>query len=277
MKLLLFFLLVFIGLSAKCQPYDAEKVNKKAISIYEKAMVFLEDDKLKEAIPMLKRAIDIDNRYEDAYLSLANLYGEMKEYKMALEYFEKAKLIDTSYFLFFNLPYSINLAALGRFGDALNAVNAFLALQTINERSRKSGEYRKRTYEFGLQYLSKHPVTNYVFNPINMGDSVNSPQIKITLPFGIISCKNQPLSILRNVDSAFLWFYVYVTTYFSGFRIFPIRQNSTFYKIFAIAIPSCKYKYTVINSYGGVIFALRRIDTVTHVYRVKYIIGNRMF
>ena len=176
MKLFAFFLLVFIGLSAKCQPYDAEKVNKKAISIYEKAMVFLEDDKLKEAIPMLKRAIDIDNRYEDAYLSLANLYGEMKEYKMALEYFEKAKGIDTSYFLFFNLPYSINLAALGRFNDALNAVNAFLALQTINERSRKSGEYRKRTYEFGLQYLSKHPVTNYVFNPINMGDSVNSPQ-----------------------------------------------------------------------------------------------------
>ena len=176
MKLFAFFLLVFIGLSAKCQPYDAEKVNKKAISIYEKAMAFLEDDKLKEAVPMLKRAIDIDNRYEDAYLSLANLYGEMKEYKMALEYFEKAKVIDTSYFLFFNLPYSINLAALGRFGDALNAVNAFLALQTINERSRKSGEYRKRTYEFGLQYLSKHPVNNYVFNPINMGDSVNSPQ-----------------------------------------------------------------------------------------------------
>ena len=176
MKLFAFFLLVFIGLSAKCQPYDAEKVNKKATGIYEKAMAFLEDDKLKEAIPMLKRAIDIDNRYADAYLSLANLYGEMKEYKMALEYFEKAKGIDTSYFLFFNLPYSINLAALGRFNDALNAVNAFLALQTINERSRKSGEYRKRTYEFGLQYLSKHPVTNYVFNPINMGDSVNSPQ-----------------------------------------------------------------------------------------------------
>ncbi len=177
MKKLCFLLLSIIVFAfANAQSYDPEKVNKKAVAIYEKAIEKLQDDQLKEAIPLLNKAIEIDKKYVEAYLSLANVYGELKEYKTAVDYFEKARDMDTSYFLFFNLPYSMNLSAIGRFGDALQAVNSFLALQTINERSRKSGEYRKRTYEFALQYAAKHSVSNYVFNPINMGDSVNSPQ-----------------------------------------------------------------------------------------------------
>lgn len=176
MKYFAVILLVFFIMPAKGQSYDADKINKKAIKLYEKAIELLQEDKLKEAIPLLKMALETDNKYADAYLSLANVYGELKEYQTAIEFFEKGKAIDTTYFLFFNLPYSINLAALGRFNDALNAINSFLSLSTLNERSRKSGEYRKRTYEFGVKYALKHPAANYIFNPINMGDSVNSPQ-----------------------------------------------------------------------------------------------------
>ncbi|MFX7140721.1 hypothetical protein ABTH88_22575, partial [Acinetobacter baumannii] len=35
--------------------------------------------------------------------------------------------------------------------------------------------YRKRTYEFALSYASQHSGETYQFNPINLGDSVNSP------------------------------------------------------------------------------------------------------
>ena len=161
---------------ASAQPYDAEKVNKKAIAIYEKAMDYLVDDKLKEAIPLLEKAIETDHKYADAYLSLANVYGEMKDYKTAIEYFEKGRAIDTGYFRFFNLPYSMNLSGLGRFNDALMAINNFLDLTTLNDRSRKSGEYRKSTYEFALQYAGKYPAGNYVFAPQNLGDSVNSAE-----------------------------------------------------------------------------------------------------
>lgn len=98
----------------------------------------------------------------------------MKDYKTSVEYFEKGRVIDTTYFRFFNLPYSINLAGLGRFNDALNAINQFLSIKELSDRSRKSGEYRKRTYEFAVQYENKHPAGNYVFAPRNLGDSVNS-------------------------------------------------------------------------------------------------------
>jgi outer membrane protein OmpA-like peptidoglycan-associated protein/tetratricopeptide (TPR) repeat protein len=170
------FLLLFIAfsLTSTAQTYNADKVNKKAIDLYERALLKLQNDQFKESIPLLQKAIATDGKYADAILSLASVYGELKDYKTSVEYFEKAKAIDTTYFRFFNLPYSINLAGQGRFNDALDAINQFLNIKELSDRSRKSGEYRKRTYEFGVQYGNKHPAGNYVFAPMNLGDSVNS-------------------------------------------------------------------------------------------------------
>ncbi len=170
------FFLIFIGfsLSLTAQTYNADKVSKKAVDLYEKALLNLRNDQFKESIPLLKKAIETDGKYADAILSLSSVYGELKDYKTAVEYFEKGKAIDTGYFRFFNLPYSINLAGLGRFSDALDAINHFLDIKELSDRSRKSGEYRKRTYEFGIQYGNKNPAGNYVFAPLNLGDSVNS-------------------------------------------------------------------------------------------------------
>jgi Tfp pilus assembly protein PilF len=115
MKNILF--LIFIGISAPsiAQTYNADKVNKKAIDLYERALLKVQDGQLKEAIPGLKKAIETEPKYADAILSLASVYGEMKDYKTAVEQFEKGRAIDTNYFRFFYLPYSINLAGLGRF------------------------------------------------------------------------------------------------------------------------------------------------------------------
>lgn len=162
------------SLGVNAQTYNAEKVNKKAIDLYERALLKLQDDQVKEAIPVLKKAIDIDGGYADAILSLAGAYGALKDYKTAVEQFERGRSLDTAYFKYYNLPYSINLAGLGRFNDALAAINQFLALPELGERSRKSGEYRKRTYNFAIQYADKNPAGTYVFSPINLGDSVNS-------------------------------------------------------------------------------------------------------
>jgi len=173
MKNLFFLLFCVICFVSTAQTYNPDKVNKKAIDLYERALLKLQNDQFKESIPMLKKAIEFDNKYADAILSLASVYGELKDYKTSVEYFEKGRALDTAYFRFFNLPYSINLAGLGRFNDAFNAINQFLNIKELSDRSRKSGEYRKRTYEFGIQYANKSP-GSYVFAPMNLGDSVNS-------------------------------------------------------------------------------------------------------
>ena len=46
----------------------------------------------------------------------------------------------------------------------------------LNERSLKSAQFRKRTYEFAINYALQHKDTKYVFTPINLGDSVNTKQ-----------------------------------------------------------------------------------------------------
>lgn len=170
-----FFYLLAIG-NASAQIYQPDLVNKKALDIYFKALDNLNFGYTKEALPMLEKAIAIDNRFADAYLSLAGAYGELKNYDKSVYFYEKGRGIDTAYFKYYNLPYSINLAGLGKFSTALAAVNQFLQIPNLNEKSLKSAEYRRNCYSFALNYEQQNHTPDYVFAPINLGDSVNSPQ-----------------------------------------------------------------------------------------------------
>ena len=154
--------------------YNPEKVNKKAAQFYSKAMELAQNDDFKGGIEALQQAVRIDNRFEEAYLSMAGMYGELKNYQDAIDNYEKAKAIDSNFFMDYNLPYSINLAGKGDFEKALQAVNIFLTVTNLNETSRKAGEYRQKCYRFALEYAAAHPPTGYKFEPRNMGDSINS-------------------------------------------------------------------------------------------------------
>ena len=157
MKITFLSCFIIFSLFASAQPYDADKVNKNALSFYNKAMELLQDEKLKEAIPLLNSAIATDNRYVEAYLSLAGVYGQLKDYQQSINFYEKSRDIDTNYFRFFYQSYAINLAGLGRFSDALQAVNRFLAVTDLSEKSRKSGEYRKAYLRIRLAICKQAP------------------------------------------------------------------------------------------------------------------------
>ena len=122
----------------------------------------------------LQQAVEIDNKYEDAYLSMAGMYGELKDYNNSILNYEKAKTIDSIYFQDYNLPYSINLAGLGKFQEALTAVDTFLTISNLNETSVKAGEYRKRCYTFAISYEKNKKDSDYKFEPKNLGDSINT-------------------------------------------------------------------------------------------------------
>jgi outer membrane protein OmpA-like peptidoglycan-associated protein len=173
MKIFLLILALTASMHARSQE---QKINSKAAKAYEDAMLQLRDGLVEDAIPLLGKAIEYEPRFIDAYLSLAGVYGELKDYEKCIQNYEKARTIDSAYFKYYNLPYSINLAGLGRFDDALNAVNAFLAIPNLNDKSIQSAAYRKQCYEFAIDYKGKHPSADYVFAPVNLGDSINSRQ-----------------------------------------------------------------------------------------------------
>lgn len=176
MKIFLFCLLVLVSTHGFSQVYEPERVNAKAVKNYEKALDLLQDGQLQEAVPILLQSIKEDSNFVDAYLSLAGALGQLKKYDQSVKLYEKARNKDTSYFLLYNLPYSINLAGMGKFEEALAAVRSFLRYPKLNERSIKSAQYRIRCYEFAIRYEKEHPPTSYTFTPINLGDSVNTAQ-----------------------------------------------------------------------------------------------------
>ncbi|HNP24376.1 MAG TPA: OmpA family protein [Panacibacter sp.] len=173
-KSLLFFALVANAFSGFSQNYQPEKVNNKAASEYGRAIQLLQDGYIREAIPVLQKSAALQSNFADAYLSLGGAYGQLKDYRNSVAAYEKARSIDSVYFLYYNLPYSINLAGLGNFAEAMNAVERFLAIPALGDKSTKSAIYRKNCYAFALDYAAKHAENNYVFAPENLGDSINS-------------------------------------------------------------------------------------------------------
>ncbi len=89
MKHTLFLLLVLAAFGSKAQTYNPDKINKKAIDAFERGLVNLRDGYIKEAVPLLKRAIEIEPNYVDAILSLGGTYGELKDYQAAIAQYEK--------------------------------------------------------------------------------------------------------------------------------------------------------------------------------------------
>jgi outer membrane protein OmpA-like peptidoglycan-associated protein/tetratricopeptide (TPR) repeat protein len=164
----------FIFLISYSQWYDPEKVNSKATGVYMAAIENAENNNYGEAIKKIKESIDIEPKFVDAYLSLAGIYANMKNYDSSVFFFEKGIEMDAVYSSDYFLPYSISLAGKGKFEKALAAVNSFLQNPKLNQQSIKAATYRKSVYEFAVDYAKKHPSGKYVFTPKNLGDNVNS-------------------------------------------------------------------------------------------------------
>ncbi|MCA6493034.1 MAG: PD40 domain-containing protein, partial [Chitinophagaceae bacterium] len=170
-----FLLLLSLSFSRSwAQGYQPDKVNPKAITFYEEAIRQLEDERYQLGIQLLKKSVQLDSNFADALLSLAGVYGQLKKYDSSILWYERVRLIDSNYFAPYGLPYSINLAGKGDFASALQAVNRFLTTPRLNDKSKRSGLYRKSCYEFALNYAKENPDSTYTFSPENLGDSVNT-------------------------------------------------------------------------------------------------------
>jgi len=171
------FLLVFwVLLLSNCvnAQYDPTKINKKAFSVYMQAMEKANGRDFKAAIDLLEQCITIEPKYADAFLSLGGVYGQLKNYTKSTENYEKAFAIDSNYTNEYKLPYSINLAGQGKFQEALNTINSLLRSQKISPATIRAAEFRKKTFQFAVDYAASHSNSSYQFTPVNLGDSINT-------------------------------------------------------------------------------------------------------
>ena len=177
-KLVIIILNVFNFFTGYSQWYDPDKVNPKAAELYTQGINSIQANDFPRAVKFIKAAFAVDPKLVDGYLTLGGIYASQKNYSESVRQYNKAYELDSSYAKNYLLPYSISLAGDGQFHKALSVVNHFLSIPTLNDRSIQAGLFRKRCYEFAVQYDKEHPIKNYVFAPKNLGDSVNSTDLE---------------------------------------------------------------------------------------------------
>jgi outer membrane protein OmpA-like peptidoglycan-associated protein/tetratricopeptide (TPR) repeat protein len=156
------------------QWYNPEKVNKKAQMIYFQAIDDLRSGNWESGKNLLQLAIKQEPKYVEAWLSLMSAYGEKKMYDSAIIAYERAWQLDSVFSEDMLLPYSINLAGLGRFAEAKQKVERYLGTVSPESRAGKAAAYRNKTYDFAIAFEEKHKAAGFEFNPLNLGDSINS-------------------------------------------------------------------------------------------------------
>lgn len=176
MKSVLLLTLCMSALSiARAQTYNPDKVDRKAVDWYNMALNELStnNDRTK-ALEYLDKALKIDATYVSALLTKAGIYADYRDYASSVVEYKKARSLDTAFFIDLDLSYSISLAGIGDFQGAMEAVNRFLTIPKLSDRTRALAAYRQRTYQFALDMARDHHLSNYVFAPVNLGDSINT-------------------------------------------------------------------------------------------------------
>ncbi len=176
----LFFLFFISGCFTKAfAQYNPEKINKKAVALFNQAIQRAEDGNLTNAAGFLLQAIETDKNYVDAYLALAGIYGNLKNYNNSISTYEKAFALDSNYTLDYKPAYAAKLAGIDEFEKALNAINELLQKKTPkNPAALEKINKQKKNYEFAVNYAKTNTVKNYVFAPKNLGSNVNSPSLE---------------------------------------------------------------------------------------------------
>src|SRR5688500_6441324 len=96
-KYLLLISTLLFALALQAQYYP-EKIGKKAMTFYRQGLEKANDGNFKEGIQLLENAVKLDPKFMDAYLSIAGMYGELKNYQASIDNYLKAKSIDPEYF-----------------------------------------------------------------------------------------------------------------------------------------------------------------------------------
>lgn len=169
--------LLFFSLHTSAQRYDPAKINKKAVALYAQARERAEDGNIASATGLLQQAVELDKNYIDAYLGLAKIYQELKNYNNSVINFEKAIALDSNYTINFRYSYSLCLAGIGEFEKALVAINELFSKSPPTNSTRlKEAQECKRSYEFAINYAKNNTEKTYVFAPKNVGPNVNTPE-----------------------------------------------------------------------------------------------------
>ena len=124
-----------------------------------------------EALEYLKKAVSADKNFIEAYMMMAQIYREQGKHDQAIQTYRKALNIDPSFNPAGFLILADYLFRQGRYPEARDEVKKFQNTTNSSEQNAGLADSLLSLYEYAIR-LTENPVP---FEPVNLGDSVNSP------------------------------------------------------------------------------------------------------
>ena len=143
----------------------------KAMKAYKEGMTCYDYLDYKNAESYFKQAIEVDDKFFEAYMMLGELQLKLKNYSEAAGNIQKAMHIDSVVYkpAFFTLATSEFMS--GNYEKALQHYNNYLKLDKISETNKAESIKNIKNCEFAIEALKK-PVP---FSPESVGKGINTP------------------------------------------------------------------------------------------------------
>ncbi len=184
--------------------YRPDKISSKAQKWYNQAQTTLRYGTRQaqdEALSLLQKAVKKAPEYLDAYALMGSIYAKRRAYDQAVQYFDIANKIDSSFLLPGYYTYARAEAGQGHFSRALQLMDLYLQESHLSELAKEEALSWKKHFEFGLKSSKKkHP-----FSPVNLGDSINTANSEY---FPNLTIDKKTLIFTRNLNGIHERFYM---------------------------------------------------------------------
>ena len=170
-KLNIFFFLLFSIFVRAQSNQDLTSSVPKAVRQFETAIRFYDNRQNGEALKAADAAIEADPKFAEAHMLKANILTDLGEYEKAIASYKNA--IEANPDFFPNNYYSMGKLQFlsGHYDDAKQSLTKYLTYPKISPKLKEEANRYLSNCDFAINAVA-HPVA---FDPVNMGDSINSP------------------------------------------------------------------------------------------------------
>lgn len=168
-NVILTFLLLFLSVFAFAQqPYST--TDKEAIKNYALANQAIDEHSYPEAIDLLKKAINADDKFIEAHAQLGDLMHLTKNNKGAIDEFKKVIVLNPDFSRAVYSKVADMEISEAQYQDAMKYLQKFLAFPSTSGQAMAYAQKLLKDCIFAINAL-QHPVP---FKPINMGPNINT-------------------------------------------------------------------------------------------------------
>jgi outer membrane protein OmpA-like peptidoglycan-associated protein len=195
MKFLLLLVTLAFATYAGAQAIYTSALTKAQQKTYEGIIYAAQTKNYTEAALLSNQLLRQVPNFFEGGLTLAGLYNAIKKYDSAVYWYQKSMELDNTQTQPYFLPFAICQAGNGNFTEALNLLQVILQNPNTNDRTRQAALYRKTCFELAQSFVDKRK--NFKFNPVNMGDSINSADSEY---YPTISIDEKKLVFTRRIN-----------------------------------------------------------------------------